>query len=307
MGLLRNALLWGSRSAGLREFLPRFRFVRAAVTRFMPGEEIDDALAAAEALRQHGISAVVTHLGENLLHESEAEAVANHYLDVLERIQNRGLDCHVSLKLTQLGLDLSEELCSGYLEKIMGRAEEFGNFIWIDMESSAYVDRTLGLFRRLRERHSNVGVCLQSYLYRTSGDLDALLPMAPSIRLVKGTYAEPRHAAYTSKKDVDENYYVLAVRLLHAANGAGLGIATHDQVLLERILRAASGPGVPKDSFEIQMLYGIKREQQLRLARDGFRVRALISYGSFWFPWYMRRLAERPANVLFVLKNIFSK
>ena len=275
----------------------------------MPGEDSDDALTAAEGLRAKGITAVVTHLGENLVHETDANAVAQHYLDLLDRIRERRLDCHISVKLTQLGLDLSEQLCAEHLAKIVLRAKDLGNFVWIDMESSDYVERTLSLYRRILSEHSNVGVCLQSYLYRTADDLEQLLPLAPSIRLVKGTYAEPKQIAYASKKSVDESFLDLAKQLLDAArpNHAQVGIGTHDEALLGRIFQSASGQGRAKETYEIQMLYGIKREYQLRLAREGFRVRVLISYGKFWFPWYMRRLAERPANVLFVLKNMFTR
>jgi len=303
---MRNILLWGSRSQALRDFLPRYRFVRRAVTRFMPGEHIEDALDAAEALKPSGISTVVTHLGENLQDEGEANAVAEHYLDVLARIRQRGLDCQISLKLTQLGFDFREDLCAGHLETILRKAKETGNFVWIDMESSGYVERTLDLFSRMRANHANVGVCLQSYLFRTASDCERLLPLESSVRLVKGTYAEPKDVALASKRDVDDNFFALAMRLLEASvrNRAVTGIATHDIALLRRIEQGCSHENIPRDAFEIQMLYGIKREEQLRLAKEGFRVRVLISYGSFWFPWYMRRLAERPANVWFVLKNI---
>ncbi|MGH9426011.1 MAG: proline dehydrogenase family protein, partial [Terriglobia bacterium] len=190
--------------------------MRQAVTRFMPGEDVDDALRAAEGLRSKGIAAVVTHLGENLAHETEANAVARHYLEVLDRIRDRGLDCEISLKLTQLGLDFSEQLCESHLAKIVRRARDLGNFVWIDMEGSDYVKRTLALYRGIRSEHSNVGVCLQSYLFRTAEDLERLLPLAPSVRLVKGTYAEPRHIAYGSKKSVDENFLSLVKELLNA-------------------------------------------------------------------------------------------
>jgi proline dehydrogenase len=308
MGLARGLLLWGSRSTALRNTLPRYRFLRHAVSRFMPGEEIDDALAAAESLAPLQISTVITHLGENLLHDHEAQGVAEHYLDALHRIHRRTLDCHVSVKLTQLGLDLSRDLCVTLLEHIVLKAKELGNVVWIDMESSAYVDRTLDIYRLMRGRFDNVGVCLQAYLYRTASDVESLLPLAPSIRLVKGTYAESKNVAHRSKRRVDESFLDLSLRLLESRrDGMKIGIATHDLILLEKIFCHAARNGLPKDSFEIQMLYGIKREQQLRLAREGYRVRMLISYGSFWFPWYMRRLAERPANVLFALRNLISR
>ena len=309
MGLMRSILLWGSRSKVLRETLPRFRFIRAAVDRFMPGEEIEDALDAAESLKSKGFMTVVTHLGENLTLESEANGVAQHYLKVLDLIRQRGLDCHVSLKLTQLGLYLDEDLCYRHLVSLVRRAKEVDNFVWIDMESSPYVDRTLDMFRRLRAEFSNVGVCLQSYLYRTANDIDDLLPLAPSIRLVKGTYAEPKRVAYTSKKDVDDSFFVLARQLLTAAKSDGMiiGVATHDLDLIQRIDRSMSDDSIGRQRYEVQMLYGIRRETQSELVNQGFRVRVLVSYGSFWFPWYMRRLAERPANVWFVLKNIFAR
>ena len=308
MDLMRRVLLRGSRSTRLRELLPRFRFVRRAVGRFMPGEEISDALDAAETLRTNGIAAVVTHLGENLSEEAEANEVAGRYLTALKLIRQRELDCQISVKLTQLGLDLGEQSCCEHLNALLRRARELGNFAWIDMEGSPYVDKTLGIYRHAREEFPNVGICLQAYLYRTAADIDALLPLAPSIRLVKGTYAEPADVAFRSKRDVDRNYFELSKRLLVSrTQNARIAIATHDRGLLRSIDQFALREGITRDSYEIQMLYGIQRESQLQLQRDGFQVRILISYGTFWFPWYMRRLAERPANVLFVLRNIVSR
>ena len=309
MALMRSILLWGSKNEALRTTLPHFGFIQKAVSRFMPGEDIVDALNAAQVLQSRGITTVVTHLGENLSDENEANTVADHYLDVLKRIHERKLDCHVSLKLTQLGLDFNEELCYRLLSRIINQANTMRNFVWIDMESSQYVDVTLRLYKRARSEYSNVGVCLQSYLYRSSDDLDSLLALLPSIRLVKGAYAEPKDVAYQKKKDVDANFLMLAKRLsnLGKKGGVQIGIGTHDDTLLQQIYAAAGQEGIAKDSYEIQMLYGIQTEQQLRLVKNGFRVRVLISYGTFWFPWYMRRLAERPANVWFVVKSIFRR
>lgn len=309
MALMRSILLWGSRNEALRKTFPRFGFIRKAVSRFMPGEDIVDALNAAQVLQSKGITTVVTHLGENLSDENEANNVAEHYLAVLKHIHERNLDCHISLKLTQLGLDFNEELCYKLLSRIISKANTMGNFVWIDMESSPYVDVTLRLYKRARSEYSNVGVCLQSYLYRSSDDVNRLLPLSPSIRLVKGAYAEPKDVAYRKKKDVDANFLILAKWLLHQGKGGDVrtGIGTHDYTLLQQIYAAAEQEGISKNSYEIQMLYGIQTEQQLRLVKNGFRVRVLISYGTFWFPWYMRRLAERPANVLFVLRNIFAR
>jgi proline dehydrogenase len=306
MGLMRNILLWGSQNAWLKETLPRYRFVRKAVTRFMPGEDVEDALAAARRLQEDGLATVLTKLGENISSAEEAASVAAHYHEVLQKVKASGLDCHISVKLTQLGLDLSPELCHGHLESIVRRASELGNFIWIDIESSPYVDRTIGLFKRVRSAHSNVGLCLQAYLYRTAKDLPDLLAMPATIRLVKGAYAEPREVAFQRKQDVDHNYVELAVQILKSRNdGQPSGIATHDRAIIRKVQEAMTSFGLPKHAVEFQLLYGIQRDEQLRLAREGYRTRVLISYGSYWFPWYMRRLAERPANVWFVVKNIF--
>lgn len=307
MGIARNILLWGSRNERLRAMLPRYRFVRRSVTRFMPGEEPADALNAAQTLKEQGLPTVVTHLGENLHSAEETAKVRDHYLGVLEQIQARNLDTHISVKLTELGLDQDPELCYSNIAALIEKADALKNFVWIDIEGSPYVTATLTLFQRLRSKYSNTGLCLQAYLYRTKEDLDNLLPLTPRIRLVKGAYAEPPDIAFPKKRDTDENYFSLAKTLLEAGrkNGAAPGIATHDGRLIRRIVKEAGAMGIPQDAFEIQMLYGIRTETQQQLVRDGFRVRVLISYGSFWFPWYMRRLAERPANVSFVLRNMF--
>jgi proline dehydrogenase len=309
MSFMRSFFLWASRNERLRESLPRFRFVRKAVKRFLPGESIEDALTASEELREKGISTIVTFLGENVSLESEARKTTEHYLEVLDKIQSRHLDCYISLKLTQLGFDLGEELCYKNLTRIVERAEAQEMPVWVDMEGSVYTQSTIELYRRVRGKHPNVGICLQSYLYRTQNDLDDLLAQSAAIRLVKGAYAEPREIAIPDKKVVNETFFDLSQKILKAGRRGGLrpAIATHDPVLIRRITDALHGLNVSRDDFEFQMLYGIQREQQLRLASEGYRVRVLISYGRYWYPWYMRRLAERPANVFFVLKNIFSR
>ncbi len=307
MGIARNTLLWVSRNQALREHLPRYKFVRNSVARFMPGEQIEDALTAAADLQKVGIPTVVTHLGENVTTEKETHDVKDHYLKVLDEIQMRGLDAHISVKLTELGLDQDPGLCLANLNELLAAAAEVQNYVWIDMEGSKYTTSTLDLYYHARETFQNTGVCLQSYLFRTNEDLDKLLPANPGIRLVKGAYAEPPTIAFAAKSDNDENYFRLAgTLLLHAKqNGINVGLATHDQALLQRILELENTMSVPRDQFEIQMLYGIRKNDQLRLVKEGYRVRVLISYGTFWFPWYMRRLAERPANVGFVLRNLF--
>ncbi|MFQ5797909.1 MAG: proline dehydrogenase family protein [Bacteroidota bacterium] len=309
MGITRSILLWGSRSQQLREILPRYRFVRKAVSRFMPGEEIGAALEAAEILRENGIASILTHLGENVTEETEADQITRHYREVLDHVRTRGLDCQISVKLTQLGLDLSPELGYTNLRSIADHAAGLQNFVWIDMEASAYTDLSLELFRRARSEYPNIGICLQSYLYRTAHDLDTLLPLSPAIRLVKGAYAEPESVAFQKKKDVDANFLALATQLLGKARQDGVWpvFATHDRGLIRRLQEETATIGLSKEASEFQMLYGIRREDQIRLARESYRVRVLISYGTAWFPWYMRRLAERPANVLFVLRNLVGR
>lgn len=306
MGFLRRLLLLASENPKLAEKLPRHPLLRSAVARFMPGEELQDALAAAEKLSSEGIASVVTLLGENVTEEEEAVRLTHHYRVVLETVKKRSLDCHISVKLTQLGLAIDPDICSSSLLSLVAQANELENFVWIDMEESGYVDATLDLYRRALSNYTNVGLCLQSYLYRTARDLETLLPLGPAIRLVKGAYAEPPHVAYRHKKEVDENFLVLAMPLLRGVreNGVNGAFATHDPKLIQRVQEEANVRGIPRDSLEFQMMYGIRPEDQLGLAKEGYRVRVLISYGSAWFPWYMRRLAERPANLFFVLRNV---
>jgi proline dehydrogenase len=306
-GTMRGALLWASRNNWLRERAVRYKFVRRSVARFMPGEQIADALAAAQNLEGQGLGTVLTHLGENVSTAAEAESVTRHYLEVIEQVRAAGLCSELSVKLTHLGLDLGHGLCQTNVEKLI-RAAGAGSIVWIDMESSPYVDATLDLYRNLRRVYSSVGVCLQAYLYRTADDLDSLLPMGPAIRLVKGAYLEPAKLAFPRKEDVDKNYFALATRLLsQEARSAGVRtvIATHDLNLIHRVEILARAEHLTREDFQFVLLYGIKRSEQLRLAREGWRSGVLISYGEFWFPWYMRRLAERPANMGFVIKNLF--
>ena len=309
MSLARKALLAMSTNAWLRDRATRTAFVRRSVSTFMPGERLDDAIVAAKAQEQLGIRTIFTKLGENLTRVEEAEEVTQHYLDVLDKVQAQQLQVQVSVKPTQLGLDLDRELCFRNLQRLVDRAAARGNFIWIDMEGSPYVDPTIDLFRRTRERSRFVGIALQAYLYRTAQDIEALLPLGSAIRMVKGAYLEPPSVAYPKKSDVDENFYTLSCRLLSAeAQQAGclLHIATHDPALVDRLGRYIAEHRVPTASYEYAMLYGIQRSLQRRLVEAGKPLRVLIAYGEYWFPWYMRRLAERPANVWFVVKNLVS-
>jgi proline dehydrogenase len=310
MGLVRRALLAASQSRWLRERAMRRPFVRRAVSRFMPGEELEDALAAAGALRGAGLGAVLTRLGENVAEDSEADAVVAHYLDVLDRVRADGGAVEISVKPTQLGLDKGEERCAARLLTLAARADATGAFVWIDMEQAAYTDATLRLCRRARETHRSVGVCLQSYLRRTAADLEALRPTGAGIRLVKGAYNEPPERAFPRKEDVDASYLALARRLLDATASGATGrtvFGTHDRRLIDAVVAHGASAGLPKSACEFHLLYGIQRGEQDRLAREGWPVRVLISYGAYWFPWYMRRLAERPANVLFVARSVLAK
>lgn len=306
--MIRRCLLWASRNEQLRARLSRYRFFRRAVSRFMPGEDAEAALAEAKRLQGGGIATVFTLLGENITEAGEAEKVAGHYQDVLTQISGRELDTELSVKLTQLGLDVSPDIALRNLEEIVRRAQHLNcGVVWIDMEASHYVDPTLALFRRLREHHPNVGLCLQAYLYRTEADLKTLLPFTSTIRLVKGAYAEPQSVAYPKKSDVDRNYFKLAVMLLEneaRKDGGRPGLATHDSRLIRRIQEAAREKRIDRSTFEFQMLYGIRRDYQRQLVSERHPLRVLVSYGTEWFPWYMRRLAERPANLWFVAANL---
>jgi len=309
MSIARQTLLRLSKSRWLAERVLNRPFAKRAVKRFMPGEELEDALAAAQALTADRLGTVLTKLGENLTAESDADAVRGHYLEIFDQVKSRGLPAHVSVKPTQLGLDFSQSRCVEHLTTLAQQAEATGIYFWLDMEDSSYVDRTLALYRKLRGKHEMVGLAMQAYLRRTPQDLAALLPIRPTVRLVKGAYAEPAHVAFPAKRDTDFSYYELASQLLDAAaKGAAFPIfGTHDMTLVERIVAKANSLGVKNDRFEIHMLYGIRMAEQKDLAARGQTVKTLISYGSSWFPWYMRRLAERPANVWFVAKSMFQR
>lgn len=304
---MRRMLLWMARNAWLRRWIPRLWFSKRAVRRFMPGEDVDSALAAAAGFKAEGLGTLFTRLGENLTEIGEADAVADHYLGLIDQLRARELDGEVSLKLTQIGFDLDVERTFEHASRLAARAAEGGESLWIDMEGSAYVEGTVAFYERLKASHSNVGLCLQSYLRRTAADVQRLLPLEPEIRLVKGAYDEPASIAYRSRTEVDANYLALCVTMLEARKAGRpirIGLGTHDVRLIEQVAEHAAALGLERTAFEVQMLYGIRLDQQRRLAREGYLVRDLIAYGEAWYPWYMRRLAERPANVLFALRQI---
>jgi proline dehydrogenase len=308
MSLMRKVLLAASTNVWMRERATKTAFIRRSVVKFMPGERIEDAIEAARALKPQRINTILTRLGENLTHIEEAKEVSDHYVKVIDLVRTAGLDAQVSVKPTQLGYDQDPEVCFKYCVGLLERCEAAGNFFWLDMESSKYVDGTIALYKRLRERSTKVGIAIQAYLYRTEKDVEDLVALGSAIRLVKGAYLEPPSVAFPKKSDVDENYFKLASRLLqddHTKPGALLHIATHDIPLQERLQTVINERKVSKDRYEFAMLYGIQSSRQQELGKNGIRVRCLISYGEYWYPWYMRRLAERPANVWFVMKNMF--
>ena len=307
MRVARKALLALSTHRGLAKWAAQSRLVRRSVTRFMPGERLSDALAAARVLRTQRMGVILTELGENLTTPDEARAVTERYLAAIQQIASEGLDGLVSVKPTQLGLDLDRALCETQLIQLAGQAAASGRSLWVDMEGSGYVDATFALVNAVRQHALPVGVAVQAYLYRSAADVDMLAQAGVAIRLVKGAYLEPPSVAMPRKRDVDENYFTLATRLLSSSASTGgptIHLATHDRALVERLGAFIRTERIPDSVYEYAMLFGIQTTLQQRLAAEGRRVRVLISYGANWFPWYMRRLAERPANVWFVARNL---
>jgi len=300
-------LLWAARNPWLGQRVPRLRFVRRAVRRFMPGERLTDALDAAEALRARGLGSVFTFLGENVTDLAAARRVVDHYHEVLDQVAERRLETEISVKLTHFGLDIDLDVAFENLDGLAEHAARLGNSVWIDMEGSAYTEDTIALFERSRARHENVGLCLQAYLRRTPTDVERLLSLHPAIRLVKGAYDEPAAIAHRARRDVDAAFVDLGTQLLRAMRDGHVArfiAGTHDVALVERLAAAAEGLGLERRAVEVQMLYGIRPAEQRRLVAEGFDVRALIAYGEAWYSWYLRRLAERPANVLFALRQL---
>jgi proline dehydrogenase len=282
MALVRSILLAASQNTWLREHAVHYPFVRQSVSRFMPGETLRAAISAAEILQQKDIATIFTHLGENISDRDEARRVTEHYLDVLDKIHQHSLHAEISIKLTQLGLDLSPDLCFDHLVQILQR-ENPDSIVWIDMEASNYVDATLDVYKRALKKSSNVGICLQAYLFRTKKDLTDLLPLKPSVRLVKGAYKEPPEIAFPKKVDVDENYFALAQDLLRAqaaGNCLRATFGTHDLDLIRHLESFVAAQNYPKSALEIQMLYGIQRAEQQRIAQSGARSAVLVAYGT---------------------------
>lgn len=309
MKISRSILLWMSENGFLKREIPKLNFVQKAIKKFMPGETEHEAISEAINLLNENIGITFTKLGENITQISEAENVKNHYLSLIEQIKMKNLNIELSIKLTQLGFDLSEEKCFAFCKELADNVKnKLANTLFIDMEGSAYTQRTIDFYNKLKSTHENVGLCLQAYLYRTENDLKNLLKdKNTKIRLVKGAYREVKEIAYPKKSEVDKNYLSLSKILLKSINENNTRIifGTHDDILIEKIIKEGKYLNLSKDKLEFQMLYGIKNNYIRNLVKRGYKGSILIAYGNSWYAWYMRRLAERPANVWFVLKNIY--
>jgi len=302
--MLRKTLLYLSNQQRIFTFVRRNRLAKRMASRFVAGETIDEALPAVRALNARGITASLDLLGESVHREDEARATAREYVRLLDRIREQGLDANVSLKLTAMGLDISEELCIANMQMVLDRAAKYGSFVRIDMESSQYTEKTLHLFehRLYPSYQKNVGIVLQSYLRRTAADVEYANRLGCRVRLCKGAYQEPASVAFPEKRDVDENY----VRCMHAlmTNGNYPGLATHDERIIIDAKQFAARNAIASERYEFQMLYGVRRDLQEQLVREGYRMRVYVPFGTQWYPYLMRRLAERPANVAFMTGNV---
>lgn len=305
--MLRSALLYLSSQQQIFKFVRNNRLAKSFANRFVAGETLDTAMAAVARLNARGITASLDLLGESVHNEAEARTAGEAYITMLDRIHERKLDANVSVKLTAMGLDISEELCVATMHKILQRARDYGSFVRIDMESSEYTQRTLDLFeQRLYPAYrENVGIVLQSYLYRTFADVEHANLLKARVRICKGAYKEPETVAYPEKKDVDANY----VRSMHELMSKGNypGIATHDEAIIKEAKRYAKANDIPPSRYEFQMLYGVRRDLQDQLVREGYRMRVYVPFGTQWYPYLMRRLAERPANVAFLTGSVFKE
>lgn len=301
--MLRSTLLKLSESKGFARWVTSNHTTRKMSHRFVAGEELDEAIAAARVCNDQGMLVSLDYLGENVATAADAQRARDAYLQVFDRIASEKLQANVSCKLTQLGLDLSPEFCEGQVLSIVEHAAAHDNFLRVDMEGSTYTQRTIDVVKKVRSRSPAIGTVIQSYLYRSEQDIQDLLSYGCRIRLCKGAYKEPPDVAFPKKLDVDANYVKL-VRLL-LPSGFYHGIATHDPAMISATIRSAAELKVSKDDFEFQMLYGVRTDLQRRLVRDGYRLRIYIPYGRDWFPYFMRRLAERPANLAFFARSFF--
>lgn len=299
----RTVFLHLSTNRAIRRMVANSTLARRIATRFVAGETVDSAIRSAISLKRRRAAIELDYLGENVTDAAQAEAARDSYLDLLNRLHAARLDGQISLKLTQMGLDVEADLCIANVEAIATRASSLGSFLWMDMEGSDYTDSTLEAYERVRMSHPNVGVALQAYLYRTKADLRKVLSIGGTVRLCKGAYSEPASLAYPDKADVDQSYESLMEALLSSRRYQA--IATHDPRMIGHAIKYAAQTGIGKDLFEFQMLYGVRRDLQDSLLADGYQVRVYVPFGEQWYPYFMRRLAERPANLFFLLGSLF--
>ena len=317
--MLRSFLIYLSKAAWAQRVVTGWSFAWRFASRFVSGTKVDDAIRAIRALNSKGINVTLDHLGEHTSRPEEASEATAAIINTLDEIKASGLCANVSIKLTQIGLGLDESVCAQNLERILARAKEDGNFVRIDMEDTPYTDKTINLYCQMRQKgYDNTGVVLQSYLYRSEADARKLLEDHTPVRLVKGAYQEPADKAFPKKADVDANYDLLSKIIMDAAlaadsprvHGDGCfppipAIGTHDEKRIEFAKNYAEKIGLPRDAYEFQMLYGIRRDLQEQLVKQGYQVRVYVPFGTHWYPYFMRRLAERPANIWFFVSNFF--
>lgn len=307
---MRSVFLYLAGAGWSRSIVTNFFLARRAARRFVAGETLEEAVAAARQLNDKGMMVSLDHLGESVHNKEAALSATTDYLVLLDAIYANKLDANVSVKLTQLGLDIDESLCVDNMRRILAKASEIGTTVNIDMESSAYTETTLKIFRQLNQEFQNVGTVIQAYLYRSEGDMQQLAQEGGVIRLCKGAYKEPADVAFPEKADVDANYMKLTKAYLSEENRqrkAYLKVATHDPKIIQATIEYVEANGVKPTEFEFQMLYGIRTQTQVELVEKGYRMRVYVPYGTEWYPYFMRRLAERPANIWFIMKNLFTK
>jgi len=305
--MLRAAFLWLSEQPRIFRFVRRNGLARTLASRFVAGETIDEAITTLHDLNASNLSASLDLLGESVPHAEEAQRACRTYLDLLERIQAAQANANVSVKLTQMGLDIDEQRCLGNMRAIIGKAKQYGSFVRIDMEQSSYTAKTIALFKDILypEFGNTVGVVLQSYLRRTAADVSTMIGLGARVRLCKGAYQEPEDVAFPDKRDVDANFIDCVEQLME--RGHYPGIATHDIKIIDHAIAFAKQRHIPSARFEFQMLYGVRRDLQSRLRREGYNVRVYVPFGTHWYPYLMRRLAERPANIAFITTNILKE
>lgn len=303
--MLKGTLLYLAQNKTIHDFVSHNRAMRAVSRRFVAGEVLEQAIEVARALNQRGMHVSLDHLGENVREAKEAISAAQDYIAILDCIKQSGVDANISIKLTALGLDISQELCEQNICRILEHANQFPIFVRIDMEGSAYTERTVDITLRMHKRYEHVGTVIQSCLYRSKKDIEQLIAQGVRVRLVKGAYKEPKAVAFQHKQEVDQNYVRLMKPLLLHGNYPAL--ATHDEAIINAACKFARDNGIDKPAFEFQMLYGIRRDLQEKLVRQGYNMRIYVPYGSQWYPYLMRRMAERPANLVFVLSNMLRR